>query len=307
MKVHREASGKTSIFQTSSPYLHKPFFSSLRRKREFRRPTGLLIDPPARLRQTNPSKLKKIILLILLFLILSAGTYLAFFTDFFQINDFQIFEEETQITNNLALNEIITKSLLNQNILLFNSDQLTTQILEQYPQYKTVNINKVFPHTIKVDLEKYPIAANIIDQIKSQDGLTVQKKFLVNTNGMIIVENEENPELPYIKIDTNQAFSLNDTPLDQEKLDYIIKLTNLFEEKFGIKVIEAEYLKVAREIHLRTEKDFVVWIDLNKDMVSQIDKLKRALPKLDIYKTPLEYIDLRISGTNAEKVIFKRR
>jgi hypothetical protein len=307
VKVKRHVTGKTSITETASPYLSKPFFSGLRKKRQFKRPTGLLIQPPARLRQNSPSKLKKILLIILVLFILSGGTYLIFFTDLLQINDFQIYDEGTQITTNLQLNELVTKSLLNQNLLLYNGDQLTQQILEQFPQYKSISVKKLFPHSLKVELEKYPVAANIIDQIKSPDGLTVQKKFLVNTNGMIIMENEENPELPYIKIDTAQAFGLNDSPLSQERLDYIIKLTNLFEEKFGLKVVEAEYLKVAREVHLRTEKDFTVWFDLNKDMLSQIDKLKRALPKLDIYKTSLEYIDLRISGTNAEKVIYKRR
>ena len=47
-------------------------------------------------------------------------------------------------------------------------------------------------------------------------------------------------------------------------------------------------------------------IDLEKDLLRQIEKLKKALPKLDIYNEPLLYIDLRISGTNTEKVIFKR-
>ena len=307
LKVKRPVAGKTSIAQKDSPYLNKPLFGNFRKKRVFKRSPGMLIDPPARLKQNKPSKIKKIILCILCLFILGGSVYLLFFTDIFLIDDYQIYDDGTQITNNLPLNSLITQSLLNQNLLVYNADQLTQEILDQNPQYKAVVAKKVFPHSIKIDLEKYPVAANIINQIISPDGLNVQKKFLVNSNGMIIMENDENPELPYIKVSTEQAFSLNEQPLTQAQLEYIIKLTNLFEEKFGIKVVEAEYLKKAREIHLRTEKDFTVWFDINKDMVSQIDKLKRALLKLDIYKTPLEYIDLRISGTNAEKVIYKKR
>ena len=307
-KNKRKVSGQTSIAQKNSPYLNKPFFSSLRRKRNFKKTGSLLITPPARLKQNSPSKLKKILLVFLSLFIISGSAYLIFFTELLQINEYQIYQDGTQITTNLELNSLITNFLLNQkNLLLFDNTELSEQILEQNPKFKSVLIKKVFPHTIKIDLEEYPIAANIIDQITSPDGLKVQKKYMVNTNGMIIMENEENPEMPYIKIVTEKAFGLNDMPLNQEKLDYIIKLTNLFEEKFGIKVVEAEYLKKAREVHLRTEKDFTVWFDITKDMLPQIDKLKRALPKLDIYKTPLQYIDLRISGTNAEKVIFKRR
>ncbi len=74
-----------------------------------------------------------------------------------------------------------------------------------------------------------------------------------------------------------------------------------------MKIIDAEYLVREREVHLRTEKNFIVWIDMEKDLNIQLDKLKKVLGKLNIYNTPLEYIDLRISGTDNEKVIFKRR
>jgi hypothetical protein len=50
-----------------------------------------------------------------------------------------------------------------------------------------------------------------------------------------------------------------------------------------------------------------VWLDLTVDIPQQLGKLKRTLPKLDIYHEPLEYIDLRIAGAESEKVIFKRR
>ena len=39
----------------------------------------------------------------------------------------------------------------------------------------------------------------------------------------------------------------------------------------------------------------------------QFDKLKKGLPRLNIYEIDLLYIDLRISGINGEKIIFKRR
>lgn len=308
VKKKRRVFGKTVIAETSNPYNNKPtFLSRFRRKKRLRKSNPNLIAPPARLSQNKPSRLRKILLALLILFIVGGTIYFSFFTDYFEISQFEIFEDGTQITNNLKLNDIATKNLFNQNLILFNDGVLTAEILQQNPEYKTVTVKKIFPKDIQIALEKYPVAANIVDLIQGQDSLTIQKKYLVNTNGMIIMENDENPELPYITINTEQAYNLNDFPLDQQKLDYIIKLTNLFEEKFGIKVIEAEYLKKAREVHLRTEKGFTVWFDMTKDMLPQIDKLKKALPKLDIYKTPLQYIDLRITSANAEKVIFKRR
>ena len=72
-------------------------------------------------------------------------------------------------------------------------------------------------------------------------------------------------------------------------------------------MLNAEYYVRERELHLQTEKNFMVMLDMEKPFMPQLDKLKKALPKLNIYNTPPEYIDLRISGTDTEKVIFKRK
>ena len=41
-------------------------------------------------------------------------------------------------------------------------------------------------------------------------------------------------------------------------------------------------------------------------MKYKFKKLKKSLVKLDIYTATLEYIDLRIAGTNGDKIIYKR-
>ncbi len=309
IKSRRRVFGKASISQTSNPYVTaKNLRAPIKLRKKIRRTSKANIAlPPNRLTHQKSSKLRKILIILLIIFTLGGLTYFTFFTDYFQIEGFQIYEEGTEITTNLKLNEIATAILSNQNILLFDENILSAEMLKENPEYRSVKIKKILPKNIEIELEKFPVTANIIDIIDGVDGIKVQKKYLVNSNGMIIMENEENPDLPYIRVSTKQALGINAFPLDQEKLDYIIKLVNLFEEKFGIKVVEAVYLKQAREIHLKTEKGFDVWFDSTKTIISQIDKLKRALPKLDIYKTPLEYIDLRITGTNAEKVLYKRR
>ncbi len=307
LKTRRRIFGRANITQTASPYSHRGTSNLKLRKKIRHTSLGRMAMPPSQLSRQKLSKVKKIIIAILIVFTLGGLFYFTFFTEFFLISDYQIYEDGTQITSNLKLNQTASEILANQNILLFDENLLSTALLKDNPEYKTITVKKILPKTIEIELEKYPVAANIIDIIDGADGIKIQKKYLVNSNGMIIMENEENPDLPYIRVSTKQALGINAFPLDQEKLDYIIKLVVLFEEKFGIKVSEAVYLKQAREVHLKTEKNFDVWFDLTKTMLSQVDKLKKALPKLDIYKTPLLYIDLRITGTNAEKIIYKRR
>ena len=102
-------------------------------------------------------------------------------------------------------------------------------------------------------------------------------------------------------------YFLDDKTRSSERLTYALQSINLFEEKFGIRILNALIKVKEREVDLYTEKGYFVMIDMEKDLNTQIDKLKRALSKLDIYKEPLQYIDLRISGTENEKVIYKRK
>lgn len=308
-KSKRRVFGRATISETKSPYSGNiRAEGKVKNRKKVRRTSNTrLATPPGKLSGAKTSRLKKILIILLTLFIIGGSSYFVFFTDYFEIQNFQIYDEGTPVTTNLKLNELAGQMLLSQNILLFNEKDLLSQMLKENPEYRLAEVKKILPHTIEIELERFPVAANIINVIDGSDGIKIQKKYLVNTNGMIIMENEENPDLPYIRVSTKQALGINSYPLNQEKLDYIIKLVALFEEKFGIKVVEAVYLKQAREVHLRTEKGFDVWFDQSKNMLSQIDKLKKALPKLDIYTVPLQYIDLRITSANAEKVIFKKR
>ena len=99
--------------------------------------------------------------------------------------------------------------------------------------------------------------------------------------------------------------TLNQVLLDPETLQVLLKAKSDMEAKFNIQVLEVYYLKRAREVHLFTERHFFVWIDLTQDLTLQFSKLKKAMTEINLYEDPLSYIDLRISGQNGEKVIYK--
>jgi cell division septal protein FtsQ len=299
--------GKSALHQLNSPYLKKPSFDKKRQRHTRTSHSSLFVKPPPRLGNQKPVKRSKFLVILLIILVFVGLIYILFMSPILVIKDYQIVIDETVITNDLKLNGFISEDLLGQNILLASTSNLSQSLSQDYPEIESITLEKQFPSKITIKLKKFKTVANLINMVTSSDGLRIQKKYLINSNGIVISENEENPELPYIRTDTEKAILLKTEAIKKTHLDYIIKLTNLFEEKFGLKIIEADYLNREREVHLKTEKDFYVWFDLNKDMSTQIEKLKKALPKLDIYKTPLEYIDLRIDGSNAEKVIFKRR
>lgn len=296
-KKKKKLGSVSRISQLRSPYINKPSVPERAFKRSKKRHSVLI--PPARLKA--PKKSRKWLWIFLILVLTGAGIHFFNSTHYFDLQSWQIEEDGITVDSSDPVNEVLAAEK-GKNILFLNEAQIISQIKKIHPDINKIKIIKILPKKIKLQFEKYPIAANIINVVGK-----VQKKLLVDTIGLIVEQNNENPELPYIKIKTSEALSINDTPIPEDKLDYILQATKLFQEKFGMKVIDSEYLFIEREVHLRTEKYFEIWIDMTKELNLQMEKLKKVLGKIDIYSTPLEYIDLRISGTDNEKVIYKPR
>jgi len=295
----KKKSGTSSrISELHSPYIKKPILPNKFFKRGKRK--KILVMPTIKTK-TASNKAKNVLMLIIGLAILTGLIYLVGFSHFFDIKSWEISEDGSKITNDEELNNLMKKQKY-KNLIFLDENQLAGQVKTIHPEAKKVLVKKIFPQKIKIEIEKYPIIANVMNVVQG-----IQKKFITDAQGFLADENTENPELPYIKIFTNEVFTVHTTAVEQARLDYIVKAINLFQEKFSMKILNAEYYVREREVHLETEKNFTVWIDMEKDLNTQMEKLKKVLPKINIYSTPLEYIDLRISGTDNEKVIIKRR
>ncbi len=312
-KKNKKSGTSSKISELKSPYFKKPVLPKRVLKREKKKFSFLV--PPARLKAPRKSRRK---LWIFLTVLAAAGLgYLIFFSNVFNLRSWEIEEDGILVNMDNPISQIIAP-LKGKSIIFINKKNIISQITALHPDIKKIEIKKIFPQKIKIVFEKYPAAANIVNIFGgNENDITacqtfrkrpggIQKKFLIDSIGFLSEENSENPELPYLKIGTSEVLAVHSFVLPQEKLDYILKAITLFKEKFDLKIVNSVYKIREREVHLCTEKFFEVWIDMEKDLDQQLNKLKRALAKLDIYQTPLAYIDLRISGTNSEKIIFKK-
>lgn len=258
---------------------------------------------------TKSSRPKKIIALCIIFLLAVGGLIAWLLTSpTFTIETITIenTEDLTDTETVIALQPTV-ETLKGQNIWRTNTEKITETLTQNFPELATLSIKKVFPRTIKVVFTINPVVANLLLTVENPEMGKQQKKYILNTQGLIVEENFENPNLPYLMMTVDAFPTIRTTVIDAEMLTTILDGIELFTAKFGLKVFDSEYLKVERELHIRTEKYFTIWIDLEQDFEKQLNKLKKALPKLDIYNTPLEYIDLRISGINGDKIIYKPR
>lgn len=203
------------------------------------------------------------------------------------------------------LSNSITSSLqssLGKNLIFTDIEKLAGKLLDKFPELESVKIDKNYPATITIEFSEYPLVANITNESNN-----LKKSYVLNSIGYAIKENVENQSLPYIHIKSDDPINPEKAVIGKTRLAYILATISYFEEKFNMKVKKVFYKPVPREIHLLTERDFYIWLDIQRPAEEQLKKLKKALVKLDIYNESFAYIDLRIAGKNGEKIIYKRR
>lgn len=227
--------------------------------------------------------------------------YTVFFSSFFTITKIHL-EKSGNAVATTAIYPFLD-TLKGKNILFVNTSKLIKETEQTFKnEVLFIRIKKSYPHQLIVKVEEYPAVLNL--KVFTADKI---QNFVINQIGYAILENTEQKDLPFLSLHTEKPFSNKSIIIEKEKLDSIVLVFQQFQELFAMKVHEGEWKKIERELHIKTEKNFYVWIDLTYDIKKQLNKLKRSLPKLDIYNTPLEYIDLRIAGADSEKVIFKRK
>ncbi len=236
-----------------------------------------------------------------------AAVYVIFFTDFFTIAKIEIKGGQETLEEQKIVNDYL-QEYLGGNILAFNPNTHEENLMKDLNYLKTLQIYRVLPRTVIAKLETYPPAANI--KIDRPDGSS--RFYVVNELGYTSNIGVANDTLPTIAMDvTGTDLEITEDPqinaqiIPADALKSIIESKTGFEGKFNLQILETEYLKRARELHFYTELHFYVWIDMTQDIDTQLAKMKKALTKLNIYESPLEYIDLRISGRDGEKVIYK--
>lgn len=297
-KKRRRGKAKTQsrIQEIRSPYSHRKLANKkLPKKARKTRYSGEL-----KLSHKHPLPLKKWLIVGGGIIVLIFVLYTIIFTNFFQLKQWKIYgddiiQEDSKFEEFLAVHK-------DKNLAFLDTGKIESTIKSQYPEIKNLKIKKVFPDTLVMEYENFSEVANVFNIVDD-----TQKKFVINEIGLLVQQDFENPNLPYIKIRTDKVLELNEFALPRDKLEYMLDAIYDFEDIFGMKILDAEYKIKEREVHLKTEREFSVWLDTALTTQEQYDKLKKALGKLNIYNESIEYIDLRISSVNGQRVIFKRR
>lgn len=136
---------------------------------------------------------------------------------------------------------------------------------------------------------------------EKEESEPVEQKSLLNKIGQAIFDQEENLELITITVHgLSQPVGDRERVIEKDHMDYILGTIQYLKNTMELDVSEIKYLPIAREIHIKTSSNLVIWVGLGREYKQQIDKLNTIYENAELDKEDLSYIDLRIK----DKVIY---
>jgi len=257
------------------------------------------------------------------------------FSSRFSISRIEIARDDLHIDSSAVTN--LLADYKGRSIFTFSKSKVSNLVREAYPEFAQIEVKKLFPNTIKIELKTHEIVANIrlyyvlptveaqppegnkedlkiAEDIKAafdlesgtktedKEELTpIEQKALLNRIGQAIFDREEDLQLMTITIDgLSQPIQDREVVIPEVSMDYILNSMKYFTNLMQMNVVSVHYLPIAREVHLKTEGDLTLWLSTMKDYKEQIDKFHTIYKVAELDKEDLAYIDLRIK----EKIIY---
>ena len=223
-----------------------------------------------------------LILLILLisiftmFLVINFNPYLL--NNFFEVKDIRI--NGTEKTNPDELRQILTPNL--NNLISFDKDHAKS-LLEQVGWVKRVNIKKIYPNTLIINIIETDPFAIYYDN---------QNNYLIDIDGQIISSN------PDINVYKNLLIVRGEDA--KTKLNEIIKEINIYFPDVRNQINELEFIE-KRRWNLFLSDNLLIKLP-DTDVKESLNNLKKLFEDKQVLESNIIEVDLRIKGRAVIKV-----
>lgn len=230
------------------------------------------------------------------FLFLLVSTLISYFFilgEFFQIKEINIHGAEANQEGEIKefIGERIKNKFLiweTKSIFLVNKDKISSDILNSYPTFKDVKLEKVLPSRMNVTL-----------YLRKEIGTFCKEEncFLLDDTGVVFqpVTDNINRSFP---IFNNYLFNLTLYPrqkvFEKKSLDIIMEVAKVLKDEMKITPLEISLISQQR-FNIKTSEGWEIYFSLVKDLASQLLSLRTVLEKgiTPEHRERLHYIDLR--------------
>ncbi|MFA5352326.1 MAG: hypothetical protein WC304_03550 [Candidatus Gracilibacteria bacterium] len=263
------------------------FFRSKRRTEHL---NTQVFRPSARLK--NLLTFRQKVLLVVTVVVVGVVIGIGQFSGIFDVKKITILRNSLDLpTEDIELS--VRELALGKNIFQVDTAFLAKAVQELRPDTSRVVVRKAYPAEIQIEVFKYPIVAEL--RVGTDPVYINEKGFRVFG---------ESPDKDTLQLTLGENLDMKDSKkqiIDPKYLADIRESVNYLESVINLKILNTKFFPISREVHLKTEKNFDVWIDLTQDYRAQIDKLVEASEVLQLDTKSYSYIDLRIRG----KIFYK--
>ena len=271
-----------------------------------------------RKKQKKKINWKKVGVVFLIFCFSVLTGWVLFFSKAMQIDEIEIIGYDDKKDELVELVRKTTKKTLfnqniNNNLVLFPSDRLAKNIQEKYAVIKKIEVQKVFPNKLVINITKrqqvFLWAQKENCQFLDNDGSIMEEFKCVNDDKELLKICANKKEI--LKLDC-QVFikeSEEEDIVDKETVQDVIEVGQQIVEEikttfyFDEELITIVPNSTSKEIRIRSKNYGEVWFSIDKDLIKQLKKF-RALLEKKINQSNLEnmlYIDLRLNN----KIIYR--
>ena len=254
-------------------------------------------------------KFSKWVLAFSIVFALSAATVgFIFFSQFFAVQTLQLVRQDFRA--NIAEISAEVEEFRGNNIFLISKKRVAEKLQKKFSQIETITVEKIFPRTLKIAVQTFPIVARWkiflpMPQTFSVESAVVREMerksatFFINRVGQVSDSNPDDGDafLIFENEEKDQPFALGDRVIAMSRLQEILQSKQELERIFEKQVVTAEFFRSAAEIHFSLASGTKIWVDFSSPQKDQIAKLDFVKDKSQILANGnIEYFDLRVFG-----------
>lgn len=221
-------------------------------------------------------------------------SYLFIFSQVFRIKEIKISNVDDSLK--LKVEEVI-KNEIGSNIFLVNFEKMNKEILSQFSEIVELDFKRKFPSTLIIQIAERESVGVWCYQ-------TYDECFFIDREGIIFKKTKTElmqEEVMIVSLKKEEALVSGKEILVPQILELILKIKEEFEENLKIE-IENFTIVSEKRLNIKTNENWEIYFNLEKDIKLEVTKLKALLEKeiSPEERRNLEYIDLRF-----EKIFYK--
>ncbi|MCK5460748.1 hypothetical protein KAI58_02085 [Candidatus Gracilibacteria bacterium] len=207
------------------------------------------------------------------------------FSPYFNLKKISIIRDNPNI--DIEKIETSLQEFYGENLLFLSHEDIEKQLLNTFLEFRKIDISENWPSEMQIKITISPPLFTLFN-------IETANFSVISEDGIILSEKPQS-QLVVLKIqEYKKTLFPGEKFTKKETLDKIKQAKFALEHQIKLPIKEILFFPTARELHIISEKDTAIWIDLQLEIEPQIRKLELSTNEIGLFSKNIKHIDLRI-------------